>query len=190
MSNRYNYFDDEDETKPSNHKIDLSQALNKIKSIEENVHDEAEDDIEVLEKFPLLRQRVIKIAFIVVIVLFAVIMAVSFSVSLHTKEKRAEKFRTDAGNVCINYIKDYGSIKWEALDENEYGENKAKLTGLCYVRQMDFNSDGKDELFITLKFGDIKTAIFLDFIKMKLTAVKKQAKAIGFRFTIRAKNTI
>ncbi len=155
MSNRYNYFDDEDEIKPSNHKIDLSQVLNKIKSIEENVHDEAEDDIEVLEKFPLLRQRVMKIAFIVAVVLIAVIMAVSFSVSLHTKEKRAEKFKTDAGNVCINYIKDYGSIKWEALDENEYGENKAKLTGLCYVRQMDFNSDGKDELMLCYSSNNV-----------------------------------
>ena len=64
MSNRYNYFDDEDEIKPSNHKIDLSQVLNKIKSIEKNVHDEAEDDIEVLEEFPLLRQRVIKVLLI------------------------------------------------------------------------------------------------------------------------------
>ena len=82
-------------------------------------------------------------------------MAVSFSVSLHTKEKRTEKFKTDAGNVCINYIKDYGSIKWEALDENEYGENKAKLTGLCYVRQMDFNSDGKDELMLCYSSNNV-----------------------------------
>lgn len=57
MSNRYNYFDDEDEIKPSNHKIDLSQVLNKIKSIEENVHDEAEDDIEVLEKISAFKAK-------------------------------------------------------------------------------------------------------------------------------------
>ena len=148
MSRHYNYFDDEDEIKSNVHKIDLNKAVSKIKSIEENVHEQAEDDIEVLEEFPLLRQRVIKIVWVVAIILIAVIMAVSFSVSLHNKEKRAERFKTDAGNVCINYIKNYSSVKWEALDETEYGENKAKLTGLCYVRQMDFNGDGKDELML------------------------------------------
>ena len=152
MSKHYNYFDDEDETqvkpKAKSHKIDLSKAINKIKTIEEDVHEEAEEDIEVLEEFPLLRKRVIKILWIVGIVILILIMAISFSASLKSREKRAEKFNTDAGNVCINYIKKYGSIKWEALDENKYGENKAKLTGLCYARQMDFNGDGKDELMI------------------------------------------
>ncbi len=163
MSRRYNYFDDEDETKikpkakkkSAKHKLDLSKALSKIRTIEEDVHEEAEEDIEVLEEFPLLRKRVIKILWIVVAVIVVLIMAISFSASLHAREKRVEKFNTDAGNVCINYIKKYGSIKWESLDENKYGENKAKLTGLCYARQMDFNGDGRDELMLCYSNNNI-----------------------------------
>ena len=81
-------------------------------------------------------------------IILIIIIAVSFSVSLGNKNKKAERFDKDAGNVCINYIKKYGAVKWEALDEAKYGENKAKLTGLCYARQMDFNGDKSDELMI------------------------------------------
>jgi len=153
---KYNYFDDEadeiEEVKKSNSKkpgkIDLSTIINKFKKIEATVHEEAEEDIEVVEKFPLLRSAVIKGLWIAGAILIAIIMAVSFSVSLNSKNKKAEQFNKDAGNVCINYIKKYGSVKWEALDEAKYGENKAKLTGVCYARQMDFNGNGRDELML------------------------------------------
>lgn len=153
---KYNYFDDEadeiEEVKKSSSKktgkIDLSAIINKFKKIEATVHEEAEEDIEVVEKFPLLRSAVIKGLWIAGAILIAIIMAVSFSVSLNSKNKKAEQFNKDAGNVCINYIKKYGSVKWEALDEAKYGENKAKLTGVCYARQMDFNGNGRDELML------------------------------------------
>ena len=95
-----------------------------------------------------MRHEVIKGLWIFGIIILIIIIAVSFSVSLGNKNKKAERFDKDAGNVCINYIKKYGAVKWEALDEAKYGENKAKLTGLCYARQMDFNGDKSDELMI------------------------------------------
>lgn len=57
---KYNYFDDEadeiEEAKKLNSKkigkIDLSAIINKFKKIEATVHEEAEEDIEVVEKFP------------------------------------------------------------------------------------------------------------------------------------------
>ena len=81
-----------------------------------------------------MRHEVIKGLWIFGIIILIIIIAVSFSVSLGNKNKKAERFDKDAGNVCINYIKKYGAVKWEALDEAKYGENKAKLTGLCYAR--------------------------------------------------------
>ena len=115
---KYNYFDDEadeiEEVKKSSSKktgkIDLSAIINKFKKIEATVHEEAEEDIEVVEKFPLLRSAVIKGLWIAGAILIAIIMAVSFSVSLNSKNKKAEQFNKDAGNVCINYIKKYGSV--------------------------------------------------------------------------------
>lgn len=153
---KYNYFDDEIEEenekrtnkKRTKVKIDLSPVINKLKKIEATAVEEAEEDVEVIDKFPLLRHEVIKGLWIFGIIILIIIIAVSFSVSLGNKNKKAERFDKDAGNVCINYIKKYGAVKWEALDEAKYGENKAKLTGLCYARQMDFNGDKSDELMI------------------------------------------
>lgn len=122
---KYNYFDDEadeiEEVKKSNSKktgkIDLSTIINKFKKIEATVHEEAEEDIEVVEKFPLLRSAVIKGLWIAGAILIAIIMAVSFSVSLNSKNKKAEQFNKDAGNVCINYIKKYGSVEGRLLSD-------------------------------------------------------------------------
>jgi len=84
---KYNYFDDEadeiEEAKKLNSKkigkIDLSAIINKFKKIEATVHEEAEEDIEVVEKFPLLRSAVIKGLWIAGAILIAIIMAVLFS---------------------------------------------------------------------------------------------------------------
>lgn len=155
---KYNYFDDEIEEinekragsgkKSKNAKINLSPIINKIKKIEATAVEEAEEDVEIIEKFPLLRHEVIKGLWIFGIIVLIIVIAASFSVSLSSKNKKAEQFDKDAGNICINYIKKYGAVKWEALDETTYGENKAKLTGLCYARQMDFDGDKTDELMI------------------------------------------
>ena len=136
---KYNYFDDEIEEenekrtnkKRTKVKIDLSPVINKLKKIEATAVEEAEEDVEVIDKFPLLRHEVIKGLWIFGIIILIIIIAVSFSVSLGNKNKKAERFDKDAGNVCINYIKKYGAVKWEALDEAKYGENKAKLTGFA-----------------------------------------------------------
>ena len=110
---KYNYFDDEIEEenekrtnkKRTKVKIDLSPVINKLKKIEATAVEEAEEDVEVIDKFPLLRHEVIKGLWIFGIIILIIIIAVSFSVSLGNKNKKAERFDKDAGNVCINYIK-------------------------------------------------------------------------------------
>ena len=201
---KYNYFDDEadeiEEVKKSNSKkpgkIDLSTIIYKFKKIEATVHEEAEEDIEVVEKFPLLRSAVIKGLWIAGAILIAIIMAVSFSVSLNSKNKKAEQFNKDAGNVCINYIKKYGSVKWEALDEAKYGENKAKLTGAMQGKWILTATDATNLcfattviMFITLKFGDTTRVISASCIKTKQTPRKKKQRVTGYRFTEKEINT-
>lgn len=152
MKKKFNYFDDvPDETlfaSDSKKASAARAALAGLKRLEATVCEEAEEDIAQLNELPLLKHAIKKAVVIAGIILLIIIFVVSFSVSLKSKTKRAEQFNKDAGNICINYIKSYGSIKWEELDSSEYGENKAKLTGLCYVRQMDFNGDGTDELML------------------------------------------
>lgn len=132
---KYNYFDDEadeiEEVKKSNSKkpgkIDLSTIINKFKKIEATVHEEAEEDIEVVEKFPLLRSAVIKGLWIAGAILIAIIMAVSFSVSLNSKNKKAEQFNKDAGNVCINYIKSTVRLNGRLLTKQSTVKTKPSL---------------------------------------------------------------
>ena len=108
---KYNYFDDEIEEenekrtnkKRTKVKIDLSPVINKLKKIEATAVEEAEEDVEVIDKFPLLRHEVIKGLWIFGIIILIIIIAVSFSVSLGNKNKKAERFDKDAGNVCINW---------------------------------------------------------------------------------------
>lgn len=148
---RYNYYDDEPEetekrdfkrifaSKVKNIALEVKQATDDI------VHGEA---IAELEEMPLLKNRIKKIVvtLLVFIVLFVFVFSVSHSIA--SRNRKNETFCKDAGKVCTEYIKEYGSVKWEVLDPQRFGENKARLTGLCYARQMDFDNDGSDELML------------------------------------------
>ena len=115
---KYNYFDDEadeiEEVKKSSSKktgkIDLSAIINKFKKIEATVHEEAEEDIEVVEKFPLLRSAVIKGLWIAGAILIAIIMAVLVFGSLKKKKKKTEKVKKKEGKVFIKKIKKNRSV--------------------------------------------------------------------------------
>lgn len=148
---RYNYFDDEPEETDKADKKKL--FVSKIKNVAQEVKQTADDVIHgdavaELNEMPLLKKRIIRIGITVLIfvVLFVFIFCVAHSIASHNRENEA--FCEDAGKVCTEYIKEFGPIKWEALDEAIYGENKARLTGLCYARRMDFDNDGSDELML------------------------------------------
>lgn len=68
-----------------------------------------------------------------------VFTGVFFYSDLRGSNKAQQKFRQDAGEVCSKLISAYGVCKTMPLEE----ENQYQLTGLSYVRQMDFDSNGE-----------------------------------------------
>ncbi|MGN1328263.1 MAG: hypothetical protein ACI4V4_01030 [Eubacterium sp.] len=148
---KYNYYDDEPEELGT--KTKRKPMVFNFKNVAKEVKQTADDIVHgdalaELNEMPLLKKRITKIfvAILIFLILFIFIFSVSYSIASHNKAN--ESFCEDAGKVCTEYIKEFGSVKWEALDETIYGENKARLTGLCYVRRMDFDNDGSDELML------------------------------------------
>lgn len=149
---KYNYFDDEVEYEdtpddssakeantPDKAKRDIKVFLNKIKSGEFVRKFNDDDDY---------RRKATVIICLVTALIALLCFIISFSHTINSQNKRNDKFCEDAGKVCVDYIKEYGAIKWESLERSVYGENQARLTGLCYARQMDFNNDSSDELML------------------------------------------
>lgn len=84
---------------------------------------------------------------IVATILVLVIMVSSVTVSFIFRTDKNEKFCNDAGKVCADYIIKYGNCSYENL-YTAYNIVGYRMTGLCYARQMDFDNDGNDELFV------------------------------------------
>lgn len=150
---KYNYFDDDcDLYEPS------SSVKDKIKDFFGFLADRSLDlkeilledgkAIDELKEYPNIR-KLIKHCIIAAAVLIVVIICVCiFAFSVSSSDRQNERFCSDAGKVCTDYIAEYGAVRSEKMDE-KYGENLSRLTGTAFVRRIDFNDDGKDELFIT-----------------------------------------
>lgn len=158
---RYNYFDDDDENEARQHRFDeilseiktrldprafvlgmkymVSYAISKISSGEL---------VKELKELPNLRNMLLKLLAFVLFIIFVLSTVLGFTHTVNSQNKKNLKFNSDAGKVCTNIITQYGSVKWEALDSDTYGEDKARLIGLCYARQMDFDNDGNSELMV------------------------------------------
>lgn len=149
---KYNYFDDEPDVEERSliekitDKIDLYKIKrNVVSTVEDVIHGDA---IEELKELPNLKKALLKILAAVISLIIIVCFILIFSHSVNSQNRSNEQFCKDAGKVCTNYITEYGPIKWETLDSEKYGKNKARLTGLCYARQMDFDNNGSDELMV------------------------------------------
>lgn len=164
---KYNYFDDDPE-EPIQKKNRLSLlnfrnaefrkiADNAKITFEEIAHGETLKDIKELRELPNLRALVLKITAVVLFLLAVIMFIIIFSHTISSQNNKNHQFYVDAGKVCTNYIKEYGSVKWESLNSKDYGEDMAKMTGLCYARQMDFNNDGEDELMLCYNNKNVYT---------------------------------
>lgn len=93
------------------------------------------------------KHRVIITLLIVVLLVGAMIITVFSTLNLVNKEtKREQEFNDAAAKVCTSYEEDFGACNYESLDE--YGVEGYRMTGLCYVREIDFNDDRVSELFV------------------------------------------
>lgn len=164
---RYNYFDDEPEDYEPGKKSLRGFKISKfdIKALAENAkvtfediaHGKAFNEIKELNELPNLKALVLKIFAGVLAFLAVVVFIVSFSHTINTQNKKSHQYYVDAGKVCTEYIKEYGSVKWERLNSDTYGDDMAKMTGLCFARQLDFNNDGEDELMLCYNNKNIYT---------------------------------
>lgn len=155
---RYNYFDDEPEeprqnkrhySLPNLKKADFRKITDNAKiTFEEIAHGEVLNDIKELRELPNLRALVLKITAAALSLIAVILFIIIFSHTINSQNNKSQQFYIDAGKVCTDYITEFGSVKWESLNSDSYGEDMAKMTGLCYARQMDFNNDGDDELML------------------------------------------
>lgn len=171
---KYNYFDDDPEEIVSvrNKKIDFS--FNKVagsakQSIEDFVHGNTLEDFKEIKEMPNLKAAILKLTAFVLFLLTVIIFVIVFSHSISSQNKKNEQFYIDAGKVCTDYLTDYGIIKWERLDSDEYGSGMTRLTGLCYARQMDFNHDGSDELMLCYNNRNVYTLEVWGYVDKQFT---------------------
>lgn len=168
MKKRYNYFDDENIEKPVRKKAehdhsrsknnhsgtvheaeeklsrDIKKFAGKTKRVAVAIAKQSEEKFEEERKFEPKKLALQMCLFVaVVIILVAVI---SFMVSIGSENKREQEFDVNAGKICTKYVGEYGNCSYENLDT--YGVSGYRLTGLCLVREVDFDDDGKSELLL------------------------------------------
>ncbi|MDE6155710.1 MAG: hypothetical protein K2F67_04660, partial [Eubacterium sp.] len=179
---KYNYFDDEpEEVVPKSAKklivpeIDFYDAFQNVKSFFRRIaHGETLDNLRDIIELSYLQHVVLKLAAFGVFIVFIIVFVLVFSHTVSSQNKKFDKFYTDAGKVCMDYMTEYGSIKWDNMDRDTYGDNMARLTGLCYARQMDFDNDGSDELMLVYNNKNIYTLEVWSYVKKEFAKVYSQ----------------
>lgn len=170
MRKRYNYFDDDEEV--------IRQIKERRKSQTESSPDESEKDTAngtlhsaageartiaikagraakraaragrdkfILEENKAPRRLAVVLSLVVMVVVIAITL-LTVSVSINRGATRDERFNTSAGEICNQYATKYGNCNYEDLAQ--YGTSGYRLTGVCCVRQIDFNNDNESELLI------------------------------------------
>ncbi len=158
----YNYFDDDEVNvareksgeeifKRIRERVNPGRLAQNAKyAVDDIIHGEAARE---MRELPNVRNAMMKLLATVLFVVFILIFIIGFSHTIHSQNKKLSQFNTDAGKICTDIITQYGSVKWERLDSNTYGKDTARLTGLCYARQMDFDNDGSAELMLCYNDG-------------------------------------
>ncbi|MEZ3420529.1 MAG: hypothetical protein K1V95_01105 [Eubacterium sp.] len=84
--------------------------------------------------------------FFTVIAVFISVTAVKIFGSVSSENK----FREAAGKVCSDIISEHGTCRMEYTDDTTDEKNGGSwsLSGLSYIKQVDFNADGRDELLV------------------------------------------
>lgn len=203
---RYNYFDDDDITEDSGnaslqdcHGIDKIKAIIKIiekkfdnsaKKAAENIKKDimlarsyasadAQDFEEQEYKIYISKKRIVIIISVFLTVLTFAIMVFATVHSINAENDRIKEFNTNAGTVCADYIAKYGNCNYENLFDR-YGVSGYRMSGLCYVREIDFDNDNISELLICYFDGNkYNTEVYGYNKEKKFTALYKGNAAQG-----------
>lgn len=92
------------------------------------------------------------IAFIIMTALAVVIIVSSVMNSAMKVNNHYNDFKADAGKVCAEYNEKYGIANYKYM--SEYEVKGYMLTGLCVVREVDFDNNGKSELLLAYNDND------------------------------------
>ncbi|MCD7723431.1 MAG: hypothetical protein LUH82_05720 [Clostridiales bacterium] len=84
--------------------------------------------------------------------------------------KKEKAFRQDAGEVCSNLISEYGAGRAEAVTDSS-GGSYYSMTGLSYVRQIDFDNDSKYELLAVYENGGEYFIEIWGYVKGEFSAI-------------------
>lgn len=84
---------------------------------------------------------------VVMIVIFICVIA-GFMHQMTVENDKISAFNTEAGKVCADYVNSYGAASYENLYRT-YGVDGCRLTGICFIRELDFDDDGTSELMIS-----------------------------------------
>ncbi len=121
-------------------------TIARIKRVAETVIES--HPIEAIERVSRGKRFIITVGLLLFTVLFFVGLIFCFMHSINQKNEHIKEFNTNAGEVCADYIMRYGSANYENL-YNTYGVQGFRLTGLCFVRELDFDNDGSSELVLS-----------------------------------------
>lgn len=197
---KYNYFDDDAEYLDKRRARKDAQILAKQKVIS-TLQGAADSAVEALKKLSkgkvkIKRISVSKIGKVfttmgfrasvgILLAATVVLTSVFFFSNLKGSSNAQRKFSQDAGEVCSKLISAYGVCKSMPLEE----ENQYQLTGLAFVRQMDFDANGESELIAAyLDGGEYKTEIWGysggDFIKLYEGKANTFSNVNGSRLTL------
>lgn len=176
---KYNYFDDEPEVlepkKSIIRNIDFSSVADGIRLwFSRLASGELLDELKALREMPNLKRAAIKLFAFVIFIVFVILFIIIFTWNINSQNNKSELFYADAGKVCTDYMVEYGPIKAEAMDEDTYGEDMVRLTGLCYARQMDFDNDGSAELMLVYSNKNVYTLEVWSYVKKEFTKVYSQ----------------
>lgn len=85
--------------------------------------------------------------FVIFVMIVSTVSVVSHKINSNADMDHS--FNTSAGEICNQYATKYGNCNYESL--GQYGIQGYRLTGVCCVRQIDFDGDGTGELLICYK---------------------------------------
>lgn len=119
------------------------QVVKRAKTVAKKVQAEERQGVSRLK-----RVIVTFLLFLFLVLVFAGFIGL-FMVNLNKENSKVSRFNTDAAKVCNNYVQQYGVASYENL-YNTYGVEGYRLTGLCFLRELDFDNDDSSELMLTI----------------------------------------
>ena len=112
----------------------------------------AEEEDEILKRRTISPWIRAVIVFIIAVAVTVAIIVTTVMNSANAVNLRHNEFEKDATKVCTEYTEKYGIANYKYM--SEYDVKGYMLTGLCIVREVDFDDNGKSELLLCYNDND------------------------------------